>query len=152
MSQSDQPSDPPASGRPGDRDAPAGNAPGATPAGLRAALAGVGLEALSLVAAAVVLVVELVAGGSDDAGISIFLVLFCLGIAAALVAAGRVLLAGRRGGRGPVLTWQAFQLVIGVSMVGADGWVRAGGVATIAVALAVAVLLMTPRVVAATKD
>jgi hypothetical protein len=114
-------------------------------------LAGVALEALLLGAAAGAVLVELVGGGSMSAGVSIFLVLFFLGLAAALVAAGRTLWAGRRGGRAPIAVWQVMQGLVGVALLTAGAsWAVLGGVALIAVAGVVLVLLLTRGVVEAT--
>jgi hypothetical protein len=123
------------------------------PVGLRVALAGIGLEALLLALAAVVVLGELVAGGSSSAGVSIFLALFFAGVAWALVASARALWAGRRVGRAPVVTWQILQGVVGVSALTAGAvWAVLAGVALIGVAVAVIVLLMTRPVLEATTD
>jgi len=149
MPHTDQP------GRPGDDHD--GDQPGtdrrSSPRGLRALLVGVVLEALVLAVAAVVVAVEAIGGGSDSIGMSVFLVVFALGMAWALLAAGRVLRAGRRGGRSVIMTWQIFQAVVAVSMLtsGTAGAVL-GGAALLALAVAVAVLLLTPAVVKATTD
>ncbi len=121
------------------------------PLGLRLALAGLALEAVLLGVAAGAVLVELVGGGSASVAVSIFLVLFFLGIAAALVAAGRSLWAGRRGGRAPVVTWQILQGLLGLTLLSAGAlWVVAGGIVLVLVAATVLVLLMTRPVVEAT--
>lgn len=123
------------------------------PAFLRALVIGVLIEVMGLVAFAVVLLGELLTGGSSSVGVSIFLVLFLLGVAWVLVVSGRALLAGRRSGRGPVVTWQLFQILGSVAAVGSGaGIVVAGGWAALVLAVAVGVLLMTPSVMAATSE
>lgn len=127
-----------------------GSAP-ARPAALTALVAGVGVEVVALVAGAVVLLVELFGGGSQSVGVSLFIVVFALGVAALLVAAARGLLQGRRWARSPVATWQILQGVVAVSslQVGVTPWV----VAALVVAVVVLVLLMLrPVVDATTRD
>lgn len=122
------------------------------PAFLRALVIGVLVEAIGLVAFAVVLLGELLTGGSTSLGVSLFLVLFLLGVAWVLVVSCRALLAGRRSGRGPVVTWQLFQIIGSIAAVGSGGGLAvAVGWAALVIAVAVGVLLMTPSVVAATS-
>ena len=119
------------------------------PAFLRALVIGVLVEVISLVAFAVALLGELLTGGSTSVGVSVFLVLFLLGVAWVLVVSARALLAGRRSGRGPVLTWQLFQIIGSVAAIGSGtGIAVAGGWAALTIAVAVLVLLMTPSVAA----
>jgi hypothetical protein len=122
------------------------------PAFLRALVIGVLAEVIGLVAFAVVLLGELLTGGSMSVGVSLFLVLFLLGVAWVLVVCCRALLAGRRSGRGPIVTWQLFQIVGSIAAIGSGGGPAvAGGWAALVVAVGVGVLLMTPSVVAATS-
>lgn len=122
------------------------------PAFLRALVIGVLVEAIGLVAFAVVLLGELLTGGSSSLGVSIFLVLFLLGVAWVLVVSCRALLAGRRSGRGPVVTWQLFQIIGSIAAIGSGtGIVVAGAWAALVLAVAVGVLLMTPTVAEATS-
>lgn len=122
------------------------------PAFLRALVIGVLAEVIGLVAFAVVLLGELLTGGSTSVGVSLFLVLFLLGVAWVLVVCCRALLAGRRSGRGPVMTWQLFQVIGSVAAIGSGaGLVVLGGWVALLIAVAVGVLLMTPSVVAATS-
>ncbi|WP_146197605.1 hypothetical protein [Promicromonospora sp. AC04] len=122
------------------------------PAFLRALMIGVVVEVIGLVAFAVVLLGELLTGGSTSVGVSLFLVLFLLGVAWVLVVSCRALLAGRRSGRGPVVTWQLFQIIGSVAAIGSGtGIVVAGAWVALVIAVAVGVLLMTPSVVAATS-
>jgi hypothetical protein len=122
------------------------------PAFLRALVIGVLVEAIGLVAFAVVLLGELLTGGSSSLGVSLFLVLFLLGVAWVLVVSCRALLAGRRSGRGPVVTWQLFQIIGSIAAIGSStGIVVAGAWAALVLAVVVGVLLMTPAVTAATS-
>src|SRR5687767_3142263 len=117
------------------------------PVFLRALVIGVLLEVAGLVAFAVVLLGELLTGGSSSLGVSLVLVFFLLGVAWVLVVSCRGLLAGRRSGRGPVVTWQLFQIVGSVAAIGSGtgvsvprGWVA------LTIAVVVGGLLMTPSV------
>jgi hypothetical protein len=122
------------------------------PVFLRALVIGVLAEVIGLVAFAVVLLGELLTGGSSSLGVSLFLVFFLLGVAWVLVVSCRALLAGRRSGRGPVVTWQLFQIVGSVAAIGSGTGVSVpGGWATLMIAVVVGGLLMTPSVVAATS-
>ncbi|MCB7137153.1 hypothetical protein [Cellulosimicrobium marinum] len=124
---------------------------GPRPPALLALVAGIGLEVLALAAGAVLVLVELVAGRSMSLGVSLFLVVFALGVAALLAACVRGLLQGRRWARSPVATWQILQGVVAVSsiQVGATPW------ALVALALAVVVLvllMLRPVVESTTRD
>jgi hypothetical protein len=122
------------------------------PAFLRALVIGVLAEVIGLVAFAVVLLGELLTGGSMSVGVSLFLVFFLLGVAWALVVSCRALLAGRRSGRGPIVTWQLFQIIGSVAAIGSGtGLTVLGGWVALVIAVAVGALLMTPSVVAATS-
>jgi len=122
------------------------------PVFLRALVIGVLIEVAGLVAFAVVLLGELLTGGSSSLGVSLFLVFFLLGVAWVLVVSCRALLAGRRSGRGPVVTWQLFQIVGSVAATGSGtGASVPGGWAALTIAVVVGGLLMTPSVVAATS-
>ncbi|OLT55344.1 hypothetical protein BJF88_06460 [Cellulosimicrobium sp. CUA-896] len=118
---------------------------------MTAVVAGVAIEVVALVVGAVVLLVELFSGGSGSVGVSLFIVVFALGVAALLAAAVRGLLQGRRWARSPVATWQILQGVVAVSslQVGATPWV----VVALVLAVVVLVLLMLrPVVEATTRD
>lgn len=122
------------------------------PVFLRALVIGVLAEVIGLVAFAVVLLGELLTGGSSSLGVSLFLVFFLLGVAWVLVVSCRALLAGRRSGRGPVVTWQLFQIVGSVAAIGSGTGVSVpGGWTTLTIAVVVGGLLMTPSVVEATS-
>jgi hypothetical protein len=121
------------------------------PPALTALLVGIGLEVAVLAVGAVLLLVELVRGGSQSFGVSAFLVVFALGVAAVLAASLRGLLRGQRWARSPVATWQILQGVVAISslQVGVTPWV----VAALVLAVVVLVLLMLrPVVEATTRD
>ncbi len=82
---------------------------GSRPPALTALVAGVGVEIAALVVGAVLILVELVRGGSQSFGVSVFLVVFALGVGAVLAASLRGLLRGQRWARSPVATWQILQ-------------------------------------------
>ncbi|MEE6296892.1 hypothetical protein [Georgenia wangjunii] len=82
---------------------------------LRLALVLVLVEVGAMGALAVSLVVEALAGRAQQMGTTVAMAVFFLGLAVLLVGAIRALHAGRRWGRGPVLTWQLLLLAIGVS-------------------------------------
>lgn len=117
-------------------------------------------EAALAAVAAAVFVVDLVraaTGSQGDAGpligMNVFLALSAAGLAAALVAAGRALARGRRSGRSVAMTWQLFQAVVGVTAIVSGGLGPALlGVVLLALAVAVVVLLLTPRVVEETTQ
>ncbi len=114
--------------------------------------AGVALETVLLVVMAVVVTLELLRGDSGSTGVSVFLALFFLGVAWALVAATRVLWQGRHGGRAPLVVWQAMQGLVGVSLLtGGVTWAVLSGLALFVVAAVVLVSLMTRQVVEATS-
>ncbi|MGI5188045.1 hypothetical protein ACQEVI_07860 [Promicromonospora sp. CA-289599] len=123
------------------------------PVFLRALVIGVLIEVIGLVAFAVALLGELLTGGSSSLGVSLFLFFFLLGVAWVLVVSCRALLAGRRSGRGPVVTWQLFQIVGSVAATGSGTGVSVpGGWVALTIAVVVGGLLMTPSVVAATSE
>jgi hypothetical protein len=103
------------------------------------------LQAVALVAAAVVLVVLLVRGSSMP-GPVVFLVLLALGAAALLAGAGRALLQGHRWGRAPVMTVQILLVVLAVGWLGVE--VAPWSVGVLVLAVLTAALLLVPAVVA----
>jgi len=112
---------------------------------------GVGIEVLALVAGALVVLVELVSGGSQSLGVSLFLVVFALGVAAILAASLRGLVRGQRWSRSPVATWQILQGVVAVSslQVGVTPWVL---VALLLAVTILVLLMLRPVVEATTRD
>jgi len=114
--------------------------------------AGIAIEVLLLVVAAALVGLELVRGASNSVAVSVFLVLFCLGLGWLLVVACRALWAGRRGGRAPVVVWQIMQGLVGVSLLTAGAlWGVLAGVGLLAVAVAVLLAVMSRRVVEVTS-
>lgn len=109
---------------------------------LLVALAGVLGEVGALVVGAGWVVVELVAGRATRPGVSLFLTVLALGLAAVLVAAARALRRGSRRARGPIVTWQLLQAATGATFVGASGapsavpWLAAGAIALAVVVMA----------------
>lgn len=128
--------------------------PGTRPGGaLVAVLVAVGLEAVAMVVFAGAVVVELVGGRSGSTGVSVFVVLFFLGLAALLVGSGRALWRGRRRGRSPIAGWQIFQGILGVSLLtsGSPAAV-AGGIALLVLAAGTLLGLMTRSVLEHTAE
>ena len=85
--------------------------------------------------------------GGEVRGSEAFLAVFALAVAAVLVASVRLLVRGRRGARGPVVTWQVLQAATATTVLGvpaARGW-AAGAVV---VAVVVVALLLVPGVAA----
>ena len=125
---------------------------GPRPPGLRVVAAGVGIEAVLLVGAAVMIGIEVMRGASNSVAVSVFLVLFFLGLAWLLVGSCRALWAGRRGGRAPIVVWQIMQGLVGVSLLTAGAaWAVLAGLGLLLVAVAVLVAVMTRRVVESTS-
>ncbi|RZS59904.1 hypothetical protein EV386_0141 [Xylanimonas ulmi] len=124
---------------------------------MRALVGALRVEAALLAIAALAVVVDLIArGGPHDGreiGMGAFLAACALGVGWALWSAARALRAGRRSGRAVAMTWQIFQVVVGVSAMGAgSAGAVALGVVLIALAVGVGVLLLLPRVVEATTS
>lgn len=106
------------------------------------------VEALAFAGLAVAWLVDLVRNGAELPGAVVFLVVFCLGIAALLGFSARGLWNGRRWARSPVITWQVLLVVLALGWLGVE--VTAWAVAVVLVALVVGVGLLLPSVVAAT--
>lgn len=118
-----------------------------------AAVAGVLLEAVALVAGAVWAVVELVTGRATATGAG--LAVFALAVAAVLVGAGRALRRGSRRARGPVLTWQLLQAATALTLFGIDGAPVAlpwGAAVALALAVGVAAAVLSPPALRHTLD
>lgn len=126
---------------------PTSTPPRRVPPLLTVVLAGIALEVLALVVAGGAAVVDLVVG-DGRVGVVLFLAAFAWGLAAILVACARSLVAGHRGARSPVITWQLFQIVI------AGTWLQESvsgpPLALAGVAVVVLVGMLSPAVVAAT--
>lgn len=115
---------------------------------LQLALGLVLLEVLALAALSVLIVVDIVSVLPDQRVTMISLAVALLGLAALVFVGARALWQGRRWGRGPVVTWQLLQLLIGVSALGADAWW--GTVLPAVVAVVALVGLLAPASRAAT--
>ncbi|ACZ31621.1 sodium:galactoside symporter family protein [Xylanimonas cellulosilytica DSM 15894] len=111
-------------------------------------------ESALLAAGAVAVIVDLIVRGDfsgRQVGMAAFLVACALGIAWALLAAGRALGAGRRSGRAVVMTWQLFQGILGATALATASVLSVVlGAVLLVLAVGVAFLLLTPRVVEAT--
>lgn len=83
--------------------------------------------------------------GAGVRGSEVFLIAFALGVALVLAAAARSLALGRRGARGPVVTWQVLQAVTATTVLGVPQARVWAGLA-IALSVALVALLMTPGV------
>jgi hypothetical protein len=86
------------------------------PRTLAVAVTAVGLEVLALVTVGVAHVVDAVAGRAGDAGQFAATGTFALLVAGLLGLAARALWQLRRWGRGPIVTWQLLQGLVGVSL------------------------------------
>lgn len=107
---------------------------------LTVALVGVLIEAAVLVGLAGWSAVQLATAGAQSLGVGLFLVVFCLGVAAVLVAAARALRRGSRRARGPIITWQLLQGATAITLIQVGVvW----GALALALALVVLGLLMT---------
>ena len=111
-----------------------------------AAVALVALEACALLGVVVWWVVGTLRGG-DLRGSELFLAAFALGVAAVLVTAARALALGRRGARGPIVTWQVLQAATATTVVGVPG-ARVWAVAAVAGSAVVVLLVLAPGVAA----
>jgi hypothetical protein len=118
---------------------------------LRAALTA---EAALMAVGALAVVADLIVRGEfagRQIAMAAFLVVCALGIAWALVAAGRALALGRRSGRSVAMTWQLFQAVVGATAIATgSAWAVLLGVILVVLAVGVAFLLLLPSVVTET--
>jgi ABC-type multidrug transport system permease subunit len=106
------------------------------------------VEALAFVGLGVAWLVDLVRNGAELPGAVVFLVVFCLAVAALLGFCARGLWNHRRWARSPVITWQVFLVVLALGWLGVE--VSVWGVAVVVVALVVGIGLLLPSVVAVT--
>lgn len=109
------------------------------------------LEALVLTGSAGASLLRLVLDGSSSPGVAVFLILFEVGLAAALAAAASAVRRGSRRARGPLITWQLLQTTTAYAVVqvpGRPGWLAVAAVAAIALAVAVVAALLSPKAVA----
>lgn len=89
------------------------------------AVLGLLLEVVAIVVAAGFLAAELVAGRAVQPGPTLATAVFAVLLATLLGAATSAVWAGRRWGRGPVITWQVLQGAVALSQVGSPGLVAA---------------------------
>lgn len=108
------------------------------------------LEAVALAGLSVWGLVQLALGQQGAPSVVLFLVIFGLAVAAALVGSARALWAGRRTGRAPVATWQLLQGAVALAVLQATGAPAAWAV--LVLSAAVFLLLLTRPVVAHTVD
>lgn len=115
------------------------------PGAVRVVAAAAVLQAVGLVAVAGWGVAQLVGATEPNVGVGVFVVVFALATAAALVLSARGLIGGRRAGRAPVATWQLLQGATALAWLNATG----SGVAwaVLAMSAVVFVLLLTRPVV-----
>ncbi|SDS26333.1 hypothetical protein [Paraoerskovia marina] len=107
---------------------------------LTVVLVGLGLEVVAAVAGAVLLLVGLADVPGELVAMTLFLVVCALGLAAALYFSGRALVRGSRRGRAPTITWQIFQVIVGVGAVQSGNPVVGVPLVVVAVAVVVGVL------------
>jgi len=109
-----------------------------------------GIEALALLAGALLLIVALIGGFTDDTSMAVFVLVFGGGMGLILTVMLRNLSRGKRWARGPLVTWQLFQLAVAVPLLqGSTPWI---GIALLILAAVVLVGMFTPTVLALTTD
>lgn len=109
-----------------------------------------GIEAAALAAGAILLTIALIGGFTDDTSMAVFVMVFGGGMAAILAITLRNLFRGKRWARGPLITWQIFQLTVAVPLLqGSTPWI---GVALLILALIVTIAMFTPTVLRVTTD
>jgi len=121
----------------------ASGSPSAVPGQIRAASVLIGLEAVGLVATAVLLLVKTVVGRPTSLAGAVLGAVLALAAAAVLAAAGRALLRLRPAARTPVVVLELLALPVAYSLAFQAGLVEYGG-PLLVVALAVLFLLFTP--------
>jgi len=109
-----------------------------------------GIEALALLAGALLLIVALIGGFTDDTSMAVFVLVFGGGMGLMLAVMLRNLSRGKRWARGPLVTWQLFQIAVAVPLLqGSTPWI---GIALLLLAAVVLVGMFTPTVLALTTD
>lgn len=109
-----------------------------------------GIEAIALFAGGILLLVALIGGFTDDKSMAVFVLVFGCGMGLVLVLMLRQLLRGKRWARGPLITWQLFQIAVAVPLLqGSTPWI---GVVLLGLAAAVTIGMFTPAVLAQTTD
>lgn len=132
-------------------DKPAVNKPVTrTPVWLSIVMAACFIEAAALVAGAILMILALVMGRTSDVGMAIFVLIFAGGMGAILVWTSLKLRHGKRWTRGPIVTWQLFQLAVALPLLqGSTPWI---GILLLLFSALILIGLFTPRVVKATTD
>ena len=110
----------------------------------------VAIEAVLLLAGAVVLLVEALTSDRDDRAAAIALSAIVLIVGIGLAVCVRGVAAGRRWTRGPLLTWQLLQAGVGMPLSKTHVWWA--GVSLLAVAIVVGVLLVGQHVITEPTD
>ncbi|WP_449385588.1 hypothetical protein [Cellulomonas soli] len=106
------------------------------------------VEVAALAGLGAVFGLQLVRGDASTPGATVFLALFCWGVAAVLALCARGLWRGRRWARSPVMTWQIMLVVLALGWFGVEAsWWSA---AVVVVAVLVGTGLVLPPVVAVT--
>lgn len=109
-----------------------------------------GIEALALLAGALLLIVALIGGFTDDTSMAVFVLVFGGGMGLMLAVMLRNLSRGKRWARGPLVTWQLFQIAVAIPLLqGSTPWI---GIALLLLAAVVLVGMFTPTVLALTTD
>lgn len=108
------------------------------------------IEVLGLLAGAILLIVALVGGFTDDTSMAIFVLVFGGGMGIVLAIVLRQLSRGKRWARGPLVTWQLFQLAVAIPLLqGATPWI---GIVLLVLAALVIGGLFTPAVLRLTTE
>lgn len=113
------------------------------PQTLRVATAVVGVEAVALLAASIVLIIKTLIGHPDTVGRALAIVGFAIGAAAVLALCGRGLMRLRPSSRSPIVLMQLLALPVTVSLGFQAGRILIAAPIMIA-ALSVLILLLSP--------
>lgn len=109
-----------------------------------------GIETAALLAGAILLIVALIGDFTDDKSMAVFVLVFGAGTGIVLAWTLKSLYRGKRWARGPLVTWQLFQLTVAIPVL--QGSTPLIGVVLLLLAIIVMVGLFTPSVLAATTD
>jgi Na+-driven multidrug efflux pump len=110
----------------------------------------VAIEAVLLLAGAVVLLVEVLTSDRDNVAAALTLVVIVVIVGIGLAACVRAVAQGRRWTRGPLLTWQLLQAGVGMPLSTTRAWWA--GVPLLAAAIVVGVLLVGRHVITEPSD
>lgn len=109
-----------------------------------------GIEAAALFAGALLLTVALIGGFTDDTSMAVFVLVFGGGMGVLITLMIRNLVRGKRWARGPLITWQLFQLAVAFPLM--QGSTPLIGVGLLILAVIVTIAMFTPGVLRATTD